>query len=379
MDFAWMQEQEEVYQRTIRLVHEHLRPKQTDHSWWTHDQWQCCGEIGLLGLSVPERYGGGGMGALTTARAIEAFGMSCEDMGLVFSAAAHLFACALPVAEYGSEALKEQWFPGLCTGKFVGANAMTETGAGSDISALRTQALRESDGSYILSGEKSFVSNGPLADLFLVYAVTNPEHGYLGTSAFLVEKGARGLSLGTPIQKMGLRSAPACQITLNDCRIPAGNRLGREGQGFLIFKRSMQWERSCLFASYLGQMQRQLHQTIAYVRERRQFGAPLSKKQTVSHRVAEMYLRLESARWLLYRACWLLDRGEDAQLAIAAAKVAISEAAVQGGLDALRLHGASGIVEGVGIERMVRDALPGFHFSGVTEVQKDIIARELGL
>ncbi len=379
MDFTWTKEQEKEYQRICQLVHEQLQWERTDRSWWTREQWHTCGKIGLLGLSIPEHYGGSGMGALATARAIEAFGMSYEDMGLIFSAAAHLLACAMPIAEYGDEATRQRWLPGLCAGTFVGANAMTEKGAGSDISALRTRAIRDNDGSYILNGEKSFVSNGPLADLFLVYAVTHPEHGYLGVSVFLVEKGTEGLSLSSPIQKMGLTSTPACQITLNDCRLGSSKLLGREGQGSLIFRHSMQWERSCLFASYLGQMQRQLQQTITYVRERRQFGGPLSKKQAVSHRVAEMYLRLESARWLLYRACWLLDNGEDAQLAIAAAKATVSEAAVQGGLDAMRLHGAPGIVEEFGIERMVRDALPALLFSGVTEVQKDIIASELGL
>jgi alkylation response protein AidB-like acyl-CoA dehydrogenase len=379
MDFAWTQEQEEIYQRISALVQEHLPGEQTDHVWWTKDQWQWCGKIGLLGLCIPVRYGGSGMDALTTTRAVEAFGLSCQDMGLVFSSAAHLFACSMPIAEYGEEAIMQAWLPGLCSGAFVGANAITEKEAGSDVFALKTRAVRVSDKYYVLNGEKSFVSNGPLADLFLVYAVTNPEHGYLGISAFLVERSTEGLSLSEPINKLGLTSTPACRISFHDCHIPINKRLGREGQGQFIFKRSMQWERSCLFASYLGQMQRQLQRTVTHVQERRQFGAPLSKKQAVAHCVADMYLRLEAARWLLYRACWLLDQGKDAQLAVAAAKVAISEAAVQNGFDALRLHGASGIIEEVGIERMVRDALPSVLFSGATDVQRDIIASELGL
>ena len=152
MDFSWTKAQEEAHQRITRLVHEELARLRTDQLWWTKEQWQACGSIGLLGLSVQECYGGGGMDALTTARAIETFGMSYEDMGLIFSAAAHLLACAMPIAEHGDEVSKQKWLPGLCAGALVGANAVTEKEAGSDISALKTRATRASDGSYILNG-----------------------------------------------------------------------------------------------------------------------------------------------------------------------------------------------------------------------------------
>lgn len=376
MDFSWSQQQDELYTRVLAKAQSAFssRPAQ----FWTRAQWQLCGEMGLAGLSVPQPYGGEGYDALTTARAIEAFGRGCEDMGLVFSLAAHLFACAMPVAEYGEEALKRRFLPGCCDGTLIGANAITEVNAGSDVFALTTRATRDGT-SYILDGQKSFVSNGPVADLFIVYAVTNPAHGYLGITGFVVERDTPGLVIGEPIHKMGLTSTPACPVSFESCRVPAAHRLGREGQGSQIFKRSMQWERACLFAAYLGQMERQLERTIAYARERRQFGKALGKHQAVAHRLAAMKLRLEAARLLLYRACWSFAQGQHAVLDISLSKLAVSEAAVKGGLDALHVHGSLGIRSEYGIGTMLYDALPATLFSGTSEMQYDLIASELGL
>jgi alkylation response protein AidB-like acyl-CoA dehydrogenase len=379
MDFLWTKEQNDLYTNILHLVQEKLPPKQDRQTpFWTRDQWRFCGEAGLLGLSVPTRYGGKGFNALTTAHAVEAFGRGCADMGLVFSAAAHLFACTMPLAESGSEELKQTYLPALCSGKAIGANAITEKEAGSDIFAMRTTARRDGD-CYVLSGTKSYISNGPVADLFVVYAYTNRAHGYLGMTGFVVERDTPGLRLGAPFHKMGLTSTPACQMTLEDCRVPVANRIGKEGQGSAIFKKSMHWERSCLFASYLGQMDRQLEQVVAYARTRRQFGHSLGKKQAVAHRVADMKARLEAARLLLYRACWRFDQGKGTALDISLAKLAISEAAIQSSLDAIHLHGSAGIDSEQGIERMLRDAIPSALFSGTSEIQRDIIASELGL
>ena len=178
---------------------------------------------------------------------------------------------------------------------------------------------------------------------------------------------------------MGLTSTPACRISFDACRVPIANRIGKEGQGSQIFKQSMQWERSCLFAGYLGQMERQLERTITYAKKRRQFGKPLGKHQAIAHRVADMKVRLEAARLLLYRACWRFDQGQDALLDISLAKLAVSQAAVKGGLDAIHIHGSAGINCEDGIEQMLRDAIPSTIFSGTAEMQRDIIANELGL
>lgn len=379
MDFSWTQEQDVIYSTMLHKIQSTLRiTSSSPTQFWTRAQWSLCGNMGLLGLGVPEILGGKGYQALTTARSIEVFGYACEDMGLVFSVAAHLFACAMPIAEYGSERAKAKVFPGLCSGELIGANAITEQEAGSDIFALKTLAVRD-EGFYTLKGSKSYVSNGPLADVFLIYATTNPAHGYFGITAFIVERETPGLIIGEPFEKMGLTSTPVCQISLDECRVPVAYRLGEEGQGSQIFQYSMQWERSCLFAAYIGQMERQLEQSLRYVQARRQFGKPLGRHQAVAHRLADMKLRLESARLLLYRACWLLDQGKNAQLETSLAKLAISEAAIQGGLDAVHIHGARGFTKEYGVEQMLRDAIPGTIFSGTSEMQRDIIAGELGL
>ncbi len=380
MDFSWNHTQQELYQRIMHDASQQslCSPSNDVSPYWTRTQWHRCGEIGILGLSVPALYQGQGFDALTTAYMMEAFGRGCEDMGLVFSAAAHLFACCMPIAESGNTQMKERFLPGLCTGELVGANAITEEEAGSDVFAMQTHAERNGN-SYILTGTKNYVSNGPEADVFVVYAVTKKVHGYFGISGFIVERETPGLLIHEPFQKMGLHSTPGCQITLNACHVPSTHMLGQEGQGAPIFTQSMQWERACLFAGYVGMMERQLERTIAYARKRRQFGKAIGKNQAISHRIADMKLRLESARLLLYHACWLFDHKQDAQLAISLAKLAISEAAIQGSLDAIHIHGSTGFGQASGIESMLRNSIPSTIFSGTSEMQRDIIASKLGL
>lgn len=379
MDFSWSPEQKALYEHILQATRASFPASITsspERPFWTREHWRRSGELGLPGLCVPQTYGGRGFDALTTALAMEAFGNGCEDAGLVFSTAAHLFACAMPLVEHGREEQKRRFLPGLCSGELIGANAITEYGAGSDVFALKTQAVRDGS-SYIVSGTKSFVSNGPLADTFMVYAATTPEHGYMGISAFLVESDTPGLVLGPPLHKMGLSSTPACQISLEECRIPATHLLGEEGQGAQIFNRSMQWERACLFAMYVGIMERQLQQSLLYASQRRQSGRAIIRNQAISHRLADMKLRLEEARLLLYRTCWRFDQGEASALDISLSKLAISEAAIQGGLDTIQIHGAVGFTVEEQVEHMLRDAIPSTIFSGTSEIQRNIIISEL--
>jgi alkylation response protein AidB-like acyl-CoA dehydrogenase len=311
---------------------------------------------------------------------VEALGRGCEDAGLLFSACAHLFACVMPLVEHGSEAQKAALLPALCSGERIGANAITEAGAGSDVHAMKARAVPADGGGYLLTGEKSYVSNAPVADLFLAYAVTRPEHGYLGMSAFLVERECAGVTVGKPFHKLGLVGSPIASVYFDGCAVPEDRRLGADGQGATIFRSSMMWERACLFALYVGLMERTLERAVEHVRTRRQFKKPLGKHQAVAHRIADMKLRLESSRLLLYRACWSMDHTPDAsRLDVALSKLAVSEAAVQSGLDAIHLFGGMGVVEETGIAAALRDAVPSTLFSGTSEIQKDLIARELGL
>ena len=339
--------------------------------------WKDAAAAGLTGLCVAEEYGGAGLRALDTALALEAFGRSCADMGLVFGVAAHLLSCAVPVQEFGTPAAKEL-LPGMVSGDVVAGNAMTEDEAGSDVGRLSTTATR-TDRGYVLTGEKSFVSNGPIADVYVTYAVTDPAAGFLGVSAFAVPRELDGVVVGEPFRKMGIDGCLASRVHFEDCLVPAEYLLGAEGAGASIFQHSMAWERGALFAGYLGLMGRQLAECVDHANSRRQFGRKIAGFQAVSHKIARMRHRLESARLMLYRACWLLDQGRTDVTAIAMAKTAVSEAAVANGLDAMQLFGSLGYLAETGIEQQLRDSLPTTIFSGTTEIQMELIARGTGL
>jgi len=344
---------------------------------FTPKQWLRCGELGLLGLCAPVEHGGGGLGALETAHRVEAFGRGCPDLGLVFAACAHLFACVMPIATFASPDTRAALLPGLCSGRLVAANAMTEDQAGSDTSAMTLTARREGD-AYVLSGEKSWASNAPAADVLVTYAATDPAFGYLGLSAFAVDAHSMGIAVRGPFAKMGLDGCPAGSVRFDECRVPASAMLGAEGRGAAVFQHSMGWERACLFAAYVGLMDRLVEESVAHARARRQFGRRIGDFQAVSHRIADMKLRLESARLLLYRACARMDRGEDATVDVALSKLAVSEAAVRTAVDAVQIRGGAGYLRG-GVESAVRDAIPATLFSGTSEIQREIIAKGLGL
>lgn len=380
VDFAWSQPEHELYESALAFARrlEADRAPIDDSAPFSRDRWRRCGEFGLLGLSVSAELGGAGFGALTTAHILEAFGRGGKDGGLLFSAAAHLFACTMPIAEFAEPPLKQVLVPPLARGDLIGANAITEGEAGSDVAALKTTATREGD-DYVIDGSKSYVTNGPVADVFLVYASTHANRGFFGLTAFALDRDTPGVVVGRPFRKIGLHSAPTCEVYFESCRVPAVRRLGEEGQGMAIFQASMSWERACLFAIYLGAMERDLELAIAFARERRQFGRTIGQNQAIAHRIADMKLRFEAARLLLYRACWLKDCGETSTLDISLAKLAVSEAAVQSGLDLIQIHGSVGISADSGIASSLFDALPSRIFSGTSEIQRDLVSRSLGL
>lgn len=375
MDFSWPEADQARYDEIYAGTSAWPAPPA---GFFTAQEWKMCASLGLTGLSVPRRHGGDGHGFLSTARAAEAFGRGAPDMGLVFGVLAHLFACAVPIAEHGGEDLRHDVLPRLCSGEWTGANAITEEQAGSDVTRLAARAQRHGD-AYVLTGEKSFVSNGPVADVLLVYATSQPELGYLGVSAFVVDRDTPGLVIGEPFAKLGLDRCPASTIRLEDCEVPASRRLGQEGQGAAIFQSSMRWERTCMFAAYVGRAERLVDRCLDQARQRHQFGRPIAANQAVSHRIARMRMRLEAARMLLWQACWRLDQGEPAILEVAMAKLAASEGVVESARDAVQLFGGAGIRADAGIGRELRDAVPSTIFSGTSEMQLEMIARELGL
>lgn len=381
MDFGLSADQQCLYDETLAAVTRHLpgsRRRESSADHFAPDEWAAAGRLGLTGLCLPAANGGRGLGALDTALGLEAFGRGCADTGLVFAVAAHLLACAVPVRDFAREPVRDGLLGGLAGGDLIAANAMTEEGAGSDVGRLATTAERDG-GDYVLHGVKSFASNAPAADVFVTYAVTDPAAGFLGISAFVVPRERSGVVVGPPLRKMGLHGCPAGRVEFVHCRVPERYRLGEEGDGSAIFQHSMGWERACLFAAYVGLMDRQLRDCVRHARERRQFGHGIGEFQAVSHRLATMTQRLEGARLLLYRACWLLDQGRDATTAAAVAKVSVSEASVANSLDAIQIFGGAGYLSPAGIEQQLRDSVPSTIFSGTSEIQREIIAKGAGL
>jgi clorobiocin biosynthesis protein CloN3 len=377
MDFDLTAEQRQRYDDVLAGARERLgSPGPERH--FTRLEWKAAAGLGLTGLCLPVECGGGGLGAFDTALCLAAFGRGCPDTGLVFGIAAHLLACAVPIRDFGDGEACQSLLAGLAAGDLVAANAMTEDGAGSDTGRLSVTADRVPEG-YRLDGEKSFASNAPVADLFVTYVVTDPTAGFLGISAFAVTRETAGLEVGPPFDKLGLDRCPAARVRFTGCLVPEHYRLGPEGLGSAIFQHSMAWERACLLAAYVGMMDDQLDRCVAHARERRQFGRPIGDFQAVSHRIVTMKQRLESARLLLYRACWLLDQGRDHAAAAALSKVAVSEAAVANSLDAVQLFGGAGYLASTGVERQLRDSVATTIFSGTNEIQRELIAREIGL
>ncbi|MCL4798015.1 MAG: acyl-CoA dehydrogenase family protein [Burkholderiales bacterium] len=382
MDFALSEEQKLLRANVVRFAREALSPGAAERDRdqaFSRELWKKCAEIGIQGLPVPEEHGGSGFDPLSCAIALEALGYGCKDGGLVFSLCAHLLSCVVPLWKHGSEAQKKRYLRGLCDGTLVGVHAMTEPGSGSDAFALRTRAEPDGEG-FRINGTKTFISNGPVADLVIVFAMTDPQKGYHGgVTAFLVERGTPGFSAGAKFEKMGLRSSPIGELVFDGVRVPREAVLGGVGAGSAIFTDSMDWERVCLFASHVGAMERLLETAVAYARTRTQFGQAIGKFQAVSHRLADMKVQLEAARLLVYRAAWRLEHARNASLDASIAKLFVSESLVQSALGAVQVHGGYGFMTEYEVERALRDAVGSTLYSGTSEMQRNIIARWLGL
>jgi len=381
MDFGLSSQQEALKTAAIdfaRKALDHDPAAAEGAGTFPREIWRRCADFGLLGLPVPEMYGGRGADLTSTVAVMEGLGYACRDRGLLFSIGAHLWTCVVPILVHGTEEQKRRYLPRLCGGELIGANAATESEAGSDVFALRTRAVRDGE-VYVLDGAKSFVTNAPIADLFVVYATVHPGGGALGVCAFLVERATPGVEVGKIVEKMGLATSPLAEVVFRNARVPAENRLGREGRGADVFASSMEWERGCILAGCLGAMQRQLEECVAHAQRRKQFGQAIGKFQSVANRIVDMKLRLETSRVLLYQVAWRKDRGLDAEAEAAMAKLHVSEAFVQSSLDAIQIHGGYGYTTALPYERELRDAVAGTLYSGTSEIQRNIIARALGL
>jgi alkylation response protein AidB-like acyl-CoA dehydrogenase len=381
LDFSLSAEQQELKEAAIVFARRELDQglaEREEAGEFSPEGWRACAKFGIQGLPVPAELGGAGADILTTVLVMEALGYGCHDNGLIFSLNAQMWSLELPLVKFGTPEQQRAYLPGLISGDLIGVHAMTEPDSGSDAYAMRTRFARHGDG-YLLNGTKLYITNAPVADVVLVFAADPGKPKIAAISAFLVEKGTPGFTVTRGLDKMGLRTSPMGEVVLDDCFVPASSRVGREGAGMAIFNSSMTWERSCILASALGVMQRQLEACTAYARERKQFGQPIGKFQAVAGKIADMYLRLEAARLLVYQAAWLGQQGKPALAQAAAAKLFASEAWVASSLDAIQVHGAYGYMKESGIERDLRDAVASTIYSGTSEIQRVILARMLGL
>ncbi|MHC1766648.1 MAG: acyl-CoA dehydrogenase family protein [Verrucomicrobiia bacterium] len=381
MRFCLTKEQESIRSATLAFARGQFSGELTGEDRecvFNREGWNRVAEFGLLRGFAPREYGGDAWDTVTRVAALEAFGYGCRDNGLALALSSLVWCVLPPLLSVGSEEQKERYVPKLISGVSLAADAITEEEAGSDAMAMQTRAEAVGEG-YKLNGEKRYIGLAPIADLVLLYARTDPAAGAWGLSAFLVETGLPGIKRSENQEKMGMRTLPTGTLTFRDCLVPASARLGEEGVGMGLFNETMEWERSFILATQMGAMAHQLDRCIDYAKHRRQFGKPIAVNQSVSHRIADMKVRLETCRLLLYKAAWLKDQGHPATLEASMTKLCISEAFVASSLDAIRIHGAKGYMSGFQVERDLRDATGGLIYAGTSDIQRNLIARLCGL
>ncbi|MDG4762662.1 acyl-CoA dehydrogenase family protein [Solwaraspora sp. WMMD406] len=342
------------------------------------DAWKQFRSSGILGLPFDPAHGGAGADLLTTMFVLEALGHGCRDGGLSFSLATTLCSTGVPLQHFGTPEQKERYLPRVCSGDLIGAHAISEPDTGSDALSMRTMAVRDGD-HFVLNGSKSFVTNGPIADVVVVYARTRPGGGPIGITAFLVDADTPGFSAGQPIKKMGLTSSPMSELYFDDCRIPADRAIGGIGRGFLLLEHVMKWEILCSFIINVGEMQHRFERCLEYARTRTQFGKPIGSFQAISHKLVDMRIQLETARRWLYDTAERLVAGEDVTTDVAISKLITSEANVASGLAAIQIFGGNGYMSEYGLDRELANAVGGTIYSGTTEIQYNRISSMLGL
>lgn len=346
-----------------------------DFPW---EKWALVRKSGILGLPFDEQWGGLGQDLLTTLYVLEGLGQGCRDGGLSFSAVTSMVSVGVPLQRFARDGLRDAHLPRICSGEAIGAHAISEPDSGSDALAMRTSARREGD-AFVIDGTKTFVTNGPVADLLAVYARTHPDGGPLGITAFLVERDSPGLTVGRPIGKMGLRTSPLCEVFLDGVRVPADNVIGRVGGGFLVLDHVMKLEILSSFVVNLGEMEWRLDQCLKYAKHRTAFGSRIGSFQAVAHKLVDMKIRVETSRKWLYDTAAKLTAGDNVTVDIAIAKLLTSESNLATSLDAVQVFGAIGYMTETGIEKDVRNAVAGTIYSGTTEIQYNRIASMLGL
>ncbi|MGM0631500.1 MAG: isovaleryl-CoA dehydrogenase [Pseudomonadota bacterium] len=338
------------------------------------DLWSKLGDMGLLGLTVAEEYGGSGMGYLEHVIAMEEISRASASVGLSYGAHSNL--CVNQIHRNGNEEQKQKYLPKLCSGEHVGALAMSEPNAGSDVVSMKLRAEKKGD-KYVLNGNKMWITNGPEASVFVIYAKTEPEKNSRGITAFIVEKDTPGFSQAQKLDKLGMRGSNTCELVFEDVEVPAENILGELNEGVKVLMSGLDYERAVLAAGPLGIMQASLDTCVPYIHDRKQFGKEIGEFQLIQGKVADMYTRTNAARAYVYAVAQSCDRGETTRKDAAGAILYAAELATQLALDAIQLLGGNGYINEYPTGRLLRDAKLYEIGAGTSEIRRMLIGREL--
>ncbi len=345
---------------------------------WDPQVWAAVGEFGLAGLPIPEEYGGQGADIITTCLALEGLEEGGRDSGLLLSLGAHICIGAVPIWLHGTEEQKRRYLPKLASGEHVGAFAITEPEAGSDAAGIKTTARRDGD-HFVINGSKTFITNGPIADVINVAAVTDPDAAASQRiSCFIIERDTPGMTVGKHLDKSGQRSSPTSELHFNDCAVPASAMLGPEGSAlWKVAFECFDWERTVMVSAAIGGMEAQIRACVDYAKERKAFGKPIAQFEMIQDKLARMRALTNAARWVLYHAAWLKQEGKPHMQEASIAKYLVAEYAMANAQEAVQIFGGYGYMREFTIERSIRDAKLLSIGGGTSEIQKLIIARSM--
>jgi len=377
LNFALGDTADAIRDSVERFTADNITPRAADidaTNTFPRDLWPKLGELGLLGITVEEEFGGAGLGYLEHAVAVEEISRGSASVGLSYGAHSNL--CVNQIRRNANAEQKQRYLPKLVSGAHLGALAMSEPGAGSDVVSMKTRAEKKGD-RYILNGSKMWITNGPQADVLVVYAKTDPSAGPRGITAFLIEKGMKGFSTAQKLDKLGMRGSDTCELVFQDCEVPEDNVLGRVNEGVRILMSGLDYERVVLSAGPLGIMRNAMDIVVPYVHERKQFGQPIGSFQLMQGKLADMYTRMNAARSYVYTVAKACDRGETTRKDSAAAILYAAETATWMALEAIQVLGGNGYINDYPTGRLLRDAKLYEIGAGTSEIRRMLIGREL--